>query len=242
MNLSEKTIHKFSFILFYLGVIIGLLLYAGAAWADYESILFDVQVSADKPAWSLKCPIMISPQETGQIRYSIKNNGEKKVERRMQVHISHGYVSYIDEEWVSVELQPGESKSLSWDFNAENAAWERMVLMRLYILSRYPLPSQTSTCGVLVMDILGLSGGLITGLACIFSVLWMGLGIYLYRGAAGSIKKPETARILMTTCGIVVFGLISALAGWWVFEILAVVGSILLILVSAGYYFANSAR
>ncbi len=235
---SKKNINTFSALIFSLGALIGFVFIGYASWADFEASLFDPAQRSDGTLWSIHCPVIIAPNETGMIRATISNPTDKKTTRRVRAHVSAGYVTYMDEYSETLELAPGESHKLEWPLNAENAVWDRFVLVRVILFSSYPLPARTGTCGVEVVNLFGLPGGFITALACITSLLLMIGGIILRE----KTEIPATRRFLGPTnvmkalAGLETAGMLSVLAGFWAASGIITLGTILLSLVACAHF------
>jgi hypothetical protein len=234
---ANPSIKIVSTLIFLTGALIGILFLGGATWADFEASLFSSGLGAEQTL-SVRCPVMIAPDETGVMRAAVANRTDKTRIRRVQTHISAGYVTYMDEYLENLELEPGDTRTLKWEFTAENAAWDRFVLARVTLFSSYPLPAQTGTCGVQVVNIFGLPGGLVTALACILSLGLMIAGIFLRRNidAPSAKRLLDAQNLMLTMAGLVTAGILAVLAGVWLAGGLALIGAILLNLVAAAQF------
>jgi hypothetical protein len=233
MRKDLPPLRLWSTILFAAGIFIGVLFVAGASWADYEASLFDADNGADGVLWTVKCPVMIAPDEKGTAQAVIKNDLPRKKIRRVQTHISAGFVTLMDEHLETLELEPGEARTLAWEFGAENAAWKRFVLVRVTLFSSYPAPSQTGSCGVQVIDLFGLPGKAITFLACFFSWGLIAAGIVLRRRSEILSRQPEAYSLMFALSGLLLVGMLSILPGLWLAGALSTLGIFLLSLVAA---------
>lgn len=167
--------------LFIFGVLLGLVFNGLAVWADFEAVLFDASRSADRPLDDLRCPIAISPAETGVIRLDLDNPTDRPVRTLVRTHISGGYVTLFREDSQRVSVEPGKSTPLSWEVTADDAVWNRFILARVYQVSAFPLPARTATCGILLVDFLGLPGLVIVSGVIGLSAAGMLGGIWLWQ-------------------------------------------------------------
>ncbi|MEW5868357.1 MAG: hypothetical protein AB1894_03720 [Chloroflexota bacterium] len=218
------------FLIFALGVAIGLLYFGGATWADIEAFLFDSSFSADKPLTTLNCPVIIGPSETGVLKATFTNPSDTTFRPRIRARFTAGLVSLIREEENRLSLEPGESQQLEWQVTGEDAVWGNFILARIYQFRQYPQLSRTATCGILVVDFLGLGGRWLTALAVVISLLGMLVGLNLW--VAGN--RPLSGRIQTTTqamvalAAVVFLGMAGSLTGLWMLSAAMVLVGVLL--------------
>jgi len=231
---------KLGYFLFFIGALAGLLFNAMATWADFEASNFDVSLYSDTTLPSLRCPVMISPQETGTIRASFSNPTERKLTRRIRVQVSQKLVTMMEEQFVALTLAPGETKKLAWPVDRENVVWDRLILARVYQQRNTPLPSRSSACGVVVADMFGLPGNWISALAITVSLLFMLTGILLRENT--NHPGPFTIRRLFdgelsmkALIVILTAGMLNALLGQWMLGAILVVVATLLIFTVLGH-------
>ena len=86
-----------SVVLFSIGALLGVVLVGITVWADFEAILFDPGIREDTRLGSLRCPVMITSEETGVIRARVKNTLDRPTDLFIRAHISHGYVTLMRE-------------------------------------------------------------------------------------------------------------------------------------------------
>jgi hypothetical protein len=233
--------HKLGLFLFSLGALVGLTFNGMATWADFEASNFDMSLSSDTTLPTLRCPVMISPRETGMIRASFSNPTEGKLTRRIRVRVTQERLAVMEEEFVAVPLAPGETKQLAWPVDSENVVWERLILARVYQHRNTPLPSRSSACGVVVADMFGLPGNWISAGAITFSLLCMVAGILLRVNSnqAGSftIRRLFDGELSMKALtAILTAGMLNALLGQWMLGAILVVVAALLVITVVGHF------
>lgn len=208
---KKSTVYKLSLILFSTGLLLGLILLGGSTWADYEATLFDSTLPAswaDTELTTLGCPIVISSQETGVVTASFSNTTPKPVNLRIRIHISDGLVTLIREENTILALTPGEIKVGEWTVYPENAAWGNFILVRAFQFSTSQIPSRSSSCGILVIDLFNLSGTQIIFLLITISILTMsgGLGLYIYISSPLQGRSMSIAIVMSLLAILVIIG------------------------------------
>lgn len=230
---------KLGLLLFSLGALIGLFFMGLAAWADFEAYLFDVTRYFDTGLPTLRCPIVVSPQETGRIRASVTNTTENKLTRRIRFHVSHGLAVLLREEELTFVLAPGETQKFEWKISSDDVVWERLILARVYLYSSYPLPSRSSACGVIVANVFNWPGAWIVAFAIVASLLSMSAGIMLRnknnRPGLDMKRRFFDVELSMKTMIVVVaLGILSTLIGKWVLgAILVIVATLMIVTVLA---------
>jgi hypothetical protein len=215
-SIRQKRIAGITF--FFLGLLLGLIFHAMTSWADFEAFLFDTSLSADRRLNTLRCPSMISPSETGVVSARFKNSLDRPARLSIRMHSTKGMVTLLEEKIDRVEFQPGESKQLQWEILPENAAYARVVLVRVYQFRLYPLYSYTGTCGVLVINFLGLPGAVTTAVWVIFALVMMASGAYLWASTIdSSVGRGKDDRYAVVALGLLVSaGMAASLLGQWI--------------------------
>jgi hypothetical protein len=207
-----------SAVLFSIGLLLAMAFSAGAVWADLEASLFEPSRIADEPLKTLRCPLVITSQESGTIAATFTNPSERALRRTVRAYITHGFSSLMREVDTQFMLEPGETHRLEWTVTADDAAWRRFVLVRVNVLRNFPLPSRSGSCGVLVMNLPGLNGNQIVALSFAAILLSMGAGVAIWSAANKSSpgRIPDLTRAMAFLAAIVVASMLFSLLGWWV--------------------------
>jgi hypothetical protein len=237
---TNTNFQRLGYPLFLAGALAGLLFTLLATWADFEATNFDVSLTADAPLPSLRCPVLLAPQETGTIRASFDNPMERQLTRRVRILISRKLSSELQEgEYIAIPLSPGETQTLAWEVGSENLVWGRMILARVWQNGNFPLPSRSSSCGVLVADVFGLPGAWATALAMFGSPILMVAGVLLWeRSYLPDLKSAkrilDRERAMKALAAIIAGGLLATWAGQWMLAVIMVIVATLLIVTVIG--------
>ena len=235
---KPKFVSVLSVILFSLGVLLGVVLIGVTVWADLEATLFNPQARQYAPFRRLRCPIILMPDETGTITARFKNTLDRETHFFIRAHVSHGYVTLRREVITELDLAPGESQRVEWEINAEDAAFERLVLFRMTVRGGYPLPNRQATCGVLLVDVPYLTGSQIV-------LFLLGGSLLLMLGGGGIWHAIHRQRLelhiwLSRAMGFltvtVILGIAASFLGWWVPGMLILVVILLAVGVILGYF------
>ncbi len=218
MNRSQNLRRTAGVFCYVVGILLGIALAAASTWGDLEASLFDSAERAEQPDVSLRCPVFITRGEVGEVSAAFTNTGSRPVERTAWAHISQGFVTLMREERVKLPLEPGETKRMSWFVSAEDAAYGFIVLVRVSALRQAPMPSQSQACGILVLDVPGVSGALITAAWLLLSLLGVGGGLWLWLRASRPLgpRRQGAAAALVVLAALVVGALAAGLLGQWV--------------------------
>jgi hypothetical protein len=233
MKNNSKAVRIFSIVLYGFGVILGVSFLVLYVWANIEASLFDPGISGERRLTSLRCPIAITDQEVAVIKATVNNPLEREINRLMRLHISEGMVSMKRQINTQVELAPGERMTLEWEAYPEDAAFERLIMVRGYLFRHAPLPASSASCGILVLNVPFLTGGQIALLAAIGSFLSMGAGTYLWFSSnnIGRIgKQRHLAMGMVALASVIVLGIVISFFGMWHFTALLLFAAVVLVL------------
>lgn len=142
-------------------------------WGEIEASFFNAGLRSDEPLRSLNCPAVITPSETAFVSGTFDNPSDRVVDMEIRTYVSAGYVTLMNEYITNFTLEPGESKRVEVPITAEEAAYDRIVMVRMHQMKRVPFPYMNASCGIVVVDVDGLTGSqfvaLILGLGALFS-------------------------------------------------------------------------
>ncbi len=230
MNPQPKRMPIISVVTFTAGILLSMALFALVIWPDFEASLLDPAIRQDARLRTLRCPVMITKVETDTVSAAFKNRLQRPATFHIRAHISQGYITWMREINESLPLAPGERQRLQWPIAPDDAAFGRLVLVKVTVRGGYPLPTRQGTCGVLVIPPLALAGMRWTqgnhiftfGLAVGWSLLILGVGI---RGRTPQARLGEAKRrsvMLQGTGGMgllagsIIGGTVVSLLGRWI--------------------------
>jgi len=235
MKSRNKIVRLAGIVLFWVGVLLGMALAAGAVWADIEATFYGFSKMGDKPL-NLRCPIFVTAAEPGEIASSFKNPTEKQMQIMARTDVSgHGGIRTAN---TTVTLAPGEKKELRWPVTSEDVNLGFFILAKVSSFPAYPFPFRESMCGMLFIRTTALSGNQIFVLLVVASLVSMAAGLVLWQVS----NKPLRGRTISATwamrvlAAIVVIGMFVAFQGWWAVGIITIVLMVLMIV--AMMYFA----
>lgn len=212
------------------GLLAGLTLAVMLVWAGVEASQFDPGMTREAVLTGLRCPAVLSATEAGQVQVTLENGEERPLNFLVRTHISDGFVSLIRQERTMIKLSPGERQELVWPVEASDAAFERLILVRVHVLPAFPYPYRQGTCGILVLNT-PLPGSLVLGLTLAVSLVGMGGGLWwFWRRERPLTGRLRTAVLIASgLAALVMVMVIAALLRLWVIGLLLMAFLLLLI-------------
>ena len=200
METGSKLFRRIGGFLIYLtGIVLAIGLFVLIILPDIEASTFSAAVRADERLKSLHCPAFLTRDEIGTISITVDNPSDREVNPNIRARFTQGFVTLVQEYNEKVTVPAGRSRDVEWEVDREDAAYNQMILGRIYQMSNYSLPSRTATCGIYVLPISGPSGQqvLIGTFAASFTL--MALGLYLqtpkdFLGSNQSKIRSKTQR------------------------------------------------
>ncbi len=227
--MNTKPLRILSRVSFFLGVILGLALTVIAIWNNLESTSYYFTGAKYARFPGLQCPLMISPQEKGTVTATFKNPGNEQDDLLYRTEIS-GQVFSTRQMEDKVTVLPHDSKTVRFSVDANDVDLEFFILVKITILPNSIHPPQEAFCGMMVVDILGLKGTQIAGLAVFLSFLGLAIGLGLWQQT--NSKTDRDLRYLVPALGFtVLMAMLTAALGWWTLAIAPTVITILLLVI-----------
>ncbi len=228
----EKRSRRIGLFLYFLGLLLGLILAILAIWGDLEASLFDVLSKPDRTLTSLSCPILITADEkTALIKANLKNDRDRVENLMVWAHISLGRASLIREEETRFTLLPGDAQLVEWPISADDAAWNRIVLVRVGTVRNLPYPQRVgAACGVLVIPVKGITGGQIVVATLLASMIFLIFGALLWGVGRHPLhtQDMESRKMMMMFVGLVGAALLLSFLKLWLLGLLVILLILLL--------------
>lgn len=233
MNSNTKN-HKLKNVLILLAFVvsaaIGMALLSVAVWGDVEATMFAAAQNGEQRLGTLSCPVLITPQDNAEVSAKFHNPIERVIKPSVRFKISNGFLTFQQQENIKFELAPDESRKLAWEVNPDQAAYGKMVLVKVYLFRNYPIPSKDGTCGILVLDIPTLTGKQVVYGSTGVSFIGMLAMIGFWRGNNRLMTKKQTEafRGMGILAGSIIIGLAASFMGHWLIGSVALVVAVLL--------------
>lgn len=215
--MTRRVMRIAALVVFALGFLAGTALAVAGVWPDLEASMFDDEMLADAPLDTLRCPLLITKGETGKVTASFTNSRPRTSHFPVRVHIAYRFVIWQREIQEQLALAPGETRQLEWTVTADDAVYRSVILLRVHDLRTAPDVYRNGSCGILVLDVAGLSGGTVVALALAFSLAAMAGGMVLWvagrRPPAG--REREAVFVMGVLAALALGGVAAGYWGWW---------------------------
>ena len=237
---SKRTIGVSAFIIgTILLVFIGIL----SIWSEIEASFFDAALRSKEPLTTLRCPAVITPNGQSFVRGSFTNPDDEPIDLQIRTYITNGYVTLMTEFIRNISLNPGETKTVEIPVYVEDAAYGRLVLVRMHQMKRVPLPYLNGSCGIVVFDLPWISGTQFITLSLSLGAIFTTGGlVYWAINAKPIVWDRKRQFVAMMIFAIISFVLtIASLLNWW---LLGVLLTVIWILMGVGmiWQFATTPR
>ena len=213
MKLRASFTSAIGILLFLIGVLLVIAISAGVVWGEVETRLYTSQSGSFDLA--IKCPLMLSFDETGTISASITNSLDEAVKPTVTADFSHrGGPQELSEVLI---LNPHESRTVTWNVDTSNIIFGRLILVSILQRTYRDLPSRQGYCGIMILNILGMNGRQILTLLCLASLILLLLGsaVWLRNHSPMDEQDKTVARAFGSLATVTTFGLFAALLRRW---------------------------
>jgi hypothetical protein len=213
-----------------LGILIGFLLCGLIVWGDLEASVFTNGINGDASIKNLRCPVIITSNETGTVSVWLKNPADKDSDRFLRASVSEGHATLVRETKTKVPLPANGKQKVEWKIYPEDAAFKRVVLFQVYVSAKYPYPSMSGHCGIIKVDIPWLSGNQILALLSVVSVVSMGVGVLMWETGIrpASNKTRVSSNGIYFLVGTLVATAVFSYLGLWLLGVLGLVVAIIM--------------
>lgn len=216
--------------LFFLGVATGFILSVIIIWNNIESTDYYF-IGVKYPRFKgLRCPVMIAPTEKGIVTTVFNNptNEEDRFFYRAEVSGKAFSKRKIEDQ---IAVPPHEAKLFRFTVDTHDVDLLFFILVKITIFPNSVHSAQESTCGIMVANILGLTGHQVSMAALFLSFSGIAVGLGLWQQS--SLKSDRDMwRVAQTLGFVVLLTLLTAYLGWWAVAIALTVVSVLLMVIS----------
>ena len=238
---QTKPLQLLSTCLFYLGVLVGLVLAAASAWADFEGLSYFATGAGYPPFGGMHCPVFISQTEEGMVTARFDNPNAGGIKPFYEVEISGPIAArHIEGQ---IEVPAHASREVAWATDARDVDLRPFIFLKMDVLPVAGFPTREDTCGILVADAAGIGGGQLLDLVLVLSLMLMAGGLVLpavglrpEQAAKYDIAASTEARRSTQALGVAtVCAVLAGLAGWWLLGVVLCAISLLLLLIALRY-------
>lgn len=204
--MKKKTLRIIGITTLILGALLFVYIGIISVWGELEASFFNAGLRSEEPLETLSCPAVITSSETAAVSGTFYNPFDKTANMEIRTYVTAGFVTLMNEFITTFTLEPGNTKIVEVPIIPEDAAYERVIMVRMHQMKRIPFPYQNASCGIVVINFPLLTGAqFITLILSLGTVLTAG-GITLW--AVNS--KPIVWLRLKIFVAMIIFALTSA--------------------------------
>ncbi len=229
--MQTKSKYTIGSIVFFLGIFIGLALAVAAIWGDFEGLSYYYTGATYGQFSGLHCPILMTRSETGTITAAFNNSSNQESEPYYEMEIG-GLLPRKFEDQLSVP--PHATKSVQWTVDANDIDLGFFIFAKIDILPDAIYSSREATCGIVVLNVPGLTGGQIFALTFVASLMGMLIGLGLWEKANKPLMGSSLNqwRAMQAMAISVLLAMFIGFMGWWGPGILLCAITVLLLVIS----------
>jgi len=221
--MQTRSIRKLGVVIFLLAVFLGLGLTFAAIWSAFEGFSY-FNTGAGYPSFGgLKCPILMTRSEKGMVTASFNNPAGQELDPYYEVAVSGPYSSHNFEGQLS--LPAHTTKSIQWTVDAEDIDLGNFIFVDLQVLPVAGYSTREDTCGIMVLDIAGSSGGQLFNISLAVSLIGLLLGLGLWESTI-NINIDRYINLRRALGIMVLLALLTGIMRLWaaglIFSILAI--------------------
>jgi len=221
---------------FFMGVVIGFARSVVAIWDNLEATDYYFTGGTHAPFKGLLCPLVMAPNEKGIITAVFNNPTDDEDNFLYRTEVSGKAFSKRKIEG-QIVVPPHQAKTFRFTVDANDVDLMFFILVKITILPNSIHPSQEATCGMLVANILGLTGSQVSLTTLILSILGVVIGLLLWERADPKVNRDHP-RIVQFLGLVVLLTLLATYMSWWVVATPLAVIIILLMIISLRFAFA----
>jgi hypothetical protein len=233
---STRPLRILSRAIFFPGVILGLVLSGIAIWNHLEATSYFFTGVKYAPFPGLRCPVMIAPTEKGIVSAIFDNPTNEEDAFFYRVEISGKVFSRRQVE-DQIAVSPHQTKTIRLAVDANDVDLMFFIFVKISILPNSVHRSQEAVCGMMVANILGLTGPQISTAALFLSFLGMAIGLGMWQQTITKADR-DIRRVVPTLGFVVLLTMFAASMGWWMVAIALSVVTILLMVISLRFAIA----
>jgi hypothetical protein len=222
---QNPTLRRLGFISFSIATLLGILIILVRAWPNFESSMYGFIKYGYPGIPSLSCPVLMTTNDRQPVTIRIHNSLNKPYKLHVNAQFSAPVIVNIVID--NVELQPGETKTFSWEVGKENIDLHNFIFA--YVYTSLSSEMRESTCGTMVLNLPFKGGPLIFYASLVFIVLAGGFGLWLWlRNSDVSDPAVSSQGWWMRLLALVILvGVVAGFLNWWFLGILTLFLTIL---------------
>lgn len=226
-------------LLFLVGAILGMLLFGFVAWANLEANYYGFEDMGGGHLTSVKCPNILSTSDLGVVGATFNNPSNNPVDFMVRADISNrGVYRQVPK---MIHLDPHKSVNVEWNVSSADVNLRNFIFVQIVNFPYTKYGFRQGICGIVVLNIPGLTGSQLFTLVMITILGGILGGIFIWEGSGKPFdgKLPEITRAMKVLGVLVLVGMLFSFAGSWLLAMVTFAISVLAIGVILGFTLAE---
>jgi len=230
MKSQNKILSAVGWVLFFAGILLGIILFAGLTWANLEAnFYFGYNGGADTKL-RITCPHILTPRDSGIVTATVTNRTDKVIKPALEAQLS-GPILQTARTVPSIE--PGQTRLVTWPVTPDNVAFGHLVMAQVYQFASYKTGTAMADCGALFLYTPRLTGMEIYIFVLVVSLVMAATGFVLWLLGNRSLPEKSIERMwgMVLLAAVVLLGILFGSLGQWILGMFAFFLSVLVFVI-----------
>ncbi|GAB4488997.1 MAG: hypothetical protein Fur0016_20070 [Anaerolineales bacterium] len=215
MTTQSQSKFTLGLLLFLTGIVLGVLLAGGVVWSDIEAVFYGLPHLTNETFGGLSCPPVMTRSETAHLRVLVRNDTDQSIAPLIRVEVSAPGLLSSSREKAPI-LLPGESTTLEFPVSQENIDLNFFIFAKAFRYPEYQTRLAEDTCGILVLNVPLVSGGVLLWFWLGLSALSILAGLWVLEKQNGvSAQRTNMLTGFRAMAIVLLVGMMFALQGAW---------------------------
>jgi hypothetical protein len=225
-------------LIFLAGVIVGMLMFGGVAWAYLEANFYGFEKMGGGHLTSINCPILITSSDTGTVSATFTNPTDNPVDFLVRADISNRSLFRMEPKML--HLDGHQKVNVEWHVSSEDIDLRNFIFVQMLNFPYTKYPFRSASCGIIVLNLPRFTGQQVFTFAMFVILAGILGGLWLWEsfGKPMGGKLPEITRAMRTLGVLVLVGLLLSFLGSWLLAVLIFTISVLAIGAILGFVLA----
>jgi len=217
--------------IFFIGIVLGLTLAIAAVWGDFEGTSYFYTGTGYDSFSGLSCPILMTRSETGSVGIHFDNPSDQEIRPYYEVSISGVGATRKLEGQITVPAHA--TQDVHWTVGASDIDLGFFIFVQADILPFAGHSTREATCGIIVLDLLGLIGAQVFTATLAASLFGIVLGFGLREGASNlTTRRSRNSRSALQATGVTtLLAMLTGFMGLWFIGLIFCAVTILLLVI-----------
>jgi hypothetical protein len=230
MKSQNKILSAVGWVLFFAGILLGIILFAGLTWANLEAnFYFGYNGGADTKL-RITCPHILTPRDSGIVTATVTNRTDKVIKPALEAQLS-GPILQTARTVPSIE--PGQTRLVTWPVTPDNVAFGHLVMAQVYQFASYETGTAMADCGALFLYTPRLTGMEIYIFVLVVSLVMAAAGFILWLLGNRSLPEKSIEHMwgMVLLAAVVLLGILFGSLGQWILGMFAFFLSVLVFVI-----------